>query len=372
MLALLIGARAAARYKKIAMACLLGIVARNGYFSKKAVTKEDSLRRVSTIQLEKGDCRARDGTLLHWFAAGPRDAPVVVLANGIGCRVNFWAEAIRQLSQSYRVLMWDYRGSFQSGNPASPGELSIRDHADDLEDILRALTIPKLHSILAWSMGVQVSIQFAASYAHRVDKVLLVTGPDTNVFATGLQPLFSVPGVSRLCTALVSWGSESQLLKDFIKAVASKPAFVTLLRLILFKPWGMLCGSRDFEWIFASYIEEIYTPTVEHRCDMMTNYLRNLSAMGKDCERDLVPELTQEVLVLTGMLDFLSPAFTAFGTHRRLQKSRLECWTFGSHFLVCEYPQSFMKVLNRFLRARNLEQYDEWKGDPLAKPELQS
>lgn len=364
----LVGAGVAARYRKTALAVLMGIVARNGYFRRKAITKEILLDRINAIPFDLGDIWARDGTLLHWYASGPSEGPVVVLCNGIGCRVNFWAESIVELRKTYRVLMWDYRGTFRSGDPSGqPGQLSIHDHANDLEDIFAHLQISKAHAVLGWSMGVQVAIQFAATYAHRTEKLVLVTGSDKNVNEIALQPLFRIPGLSGVAPDIIRGVVEETSVVNLVKQVAAMPSVITALRRCVFKPWAMLYGSRDFEWIFARYFEEIYAPDIPHRCDMAMNYLRCAEELCAHSAHHLVPQLTQEVLVMTGMFDFLTPAHKSFEMQRRLQQSRLECWTFATHFIPCEFPDSFMQTLGTFLDAANLEEYDEWKlhGRPL-------
>ena len=74
----------------------------------------------------------------------------------------------------------------------------------------------------------------------------------------------------------------------------------------------------------------------------------------------LVGEIPQETLVIAGMLDGMLPAYNCYEMHRKLPNSRLECWTLGTHFLVCEFPQSSMDVLQRFLRSKDLCEYDDF------------
>lgn len=340
------------------MAFMAVLVWRNGYFSKPTMSAKLLREKIASVGLERSHFTARDGTKLHWFGKGAIDKPVLLLCNGIGCRVNFWAQHINVLSERFRLIMWDYRGSFQSADPAESGRLSIRDHAQDLEDLMLHLGIAKAHAVLGWSMGVQVALQFASSYGHRVEKVLLMTGASGHVHESALQVCVPIPGLGHVLRSLMSAVRQDEDALSLVRSSMARAGVIDALRLCLFKPWGMLYGSRDFEWVFASYFEEIFAPTVPHAGSMVSNYVRNGEELAAHTAEHHLSDLPHECLVVAGMLDGLTPAYRSFELHRKLRHSRLECWTFGTHFLACEFPEEFMEVLMRFLHAEDLEQYD--------------
>src|SRR4051812_40134714 len=83
-----------------------------------------------------------DGTEIayHVTAAPFPDAPVIVLANGLGGTYPAWRGQIDYLSDRYRFITWDYRGLYASQRP-TPDEAAsyaIPKHVQDLEAILAA------------------------------------------------------------------------------------------------------------------------------------------------------------------------------------------------------------------------------------------
>lgn len=52
----------------------------------------------------------RNGCPLHYWLAGPEDAPLVVLTHGLCVDHRSWSKTAPLLAQNYRVLMWDVRG----------------------------------------------------------------------------------------------------------------------------------------------------------------------------------------------------------------------------------------------------------------------
>lgn len=80
-----------------------------------------------------------NGVLLHYRLAGPKCAPVVVLANSLGTDARIWDGVIAKLAETYRVLSYDKRGHGLSDIPT--GDYSLDDHLDDLFGLVDHLGI---------------------------------------------------------------------------------------------------------------------------------------------------------------------------------------------------------------------------------------
>jgi 3-oxoadipate enol-lactonase len=114
------------------------------------------------------------GVAVHHVAAGPEDAPVVVLSNSMGADLRMWDGVVGALAEHFRVVRYDTRGHGQS--PSVPGPYSMDDLADDVVGLLDTLGVPKAH-LVGLSLGGMTGMRLAARDPGRIDHlVLLCTG----------------------------------------------------------------------------------------------------------------------------------------------------------------------------------------------------
>jgi 3-oxoadipate enol-lactonase len=102
---------------------------------------------------------------------------VLVLSNGVLMSTASWAFQTPELSEHYRLLLYDCRGMWQSDHP--PGPYSMELHADDLAALLDALGIEQAH-IGGASYGAEVGLVFALKYPDRT-RSLIVTSAVSHV-----------------------------------------------------------------------------------------------------------------------------------------------------------------------------------------------
>src|SRR5580700_4577759 len=103
--------------------------------------------------IEQRHVVARDGTRIGYQTNGPKDAPCVVLANGLGGTYVAFKYLYEALTD-YRTICWDYRGLYTSSPPTDPNANTIAHQVEDLIAILDAEQIGEF-VIVGWSMGVQ-------------------------------------------------------------------------------------------------------------------------------------------------------------------------------------------------------------------------
>ena len=77
------------------------------------------------------------GVALHVEEQGPAGAPVVILTHGWGLDSTIWFYARRDLSERYRVIVWDLPGLGQSR--ARRSKISLEAYASDLRAIIAAV-----------------------------------------------------------------------------------------------------------------------------------------------------------------------------------------------------------------------------------------
>ena len=81
-----------------------------------------SSRRCQQIRLKGGVMPKiqANGIQLHYELSGPADAPVVMLSNSLGTRLEMWDPQMPALTERYRVLRYDSRGHGRSRRARGP------------------------------------------------------------------------------------------------------------------------------------------------------------------------------------------------------------------------------------------------------------
>jgi pimeloyl-ACP methyl ester carboxylesterase len=110
---------------------------------------------------------------IHTLAAGPSDAPVVVLIHGNVSSSRFWEPLIDQLGARHRVIAPDLRGYGETEAAPIDATRGLRDFSDDLLALLGALKIEAPVHLVGWSLGAGVAMQFAIDHPTRVAGIVL-------------------------------------------------------------------------------------------------------------------------------------------------------------------------------------------------------
>ena len=97
--------------------------------------------------------------------------PIIVLHGGWGAEHSGMKDAVAGLTDQYRFIFYDQRGSLRSPFPDSL--ISFSQHIEDLERLRKELKLDKLR-IVAHSMGSVLASAFAAQYPNRVEELVLI------------------------------------------------------------------------------------------------------------------------------------------------------------------------------------------------------
>ncbi|MXR40408.1 alpha/beta fold hydrolase [Halobaculum sp. WSA2] len=137
-----------------------------------------------------------DGVAIAYEERGrdPAEAETVVLCEGLGYGRWMWNWQADALAESYHVVLWDNRGTGESGVPEGP--YTIGQLAGDLEAVLVDAGVDAAHVVGA-SMGGMVAQRYALTYDRARSLALLCTspgGPDAiPTPESTLERMFSVP-----------------------------------------------------------------------------------------------------------------------------------------------------------------------------------
>ena len=81
---------------------------------------------------------------------------------------------IEVLQRRCRIVAFDLRGMGESDKPAGPYDFGV--HADDLGFLLRELGLDDV-TLVGWSMGCTVALEYLRRDGHGVGRLVLVNGP---------------------------------------------------------------------------------------------------------------------------------------------------------------------------------------------------
>ncbi|HTD38834.1 MAG TPA: 3-oxoadipate enol-lactonase [Candidatus Limnocylindrales bacterium] len=117
--------------------------------------------------------RSNDITV-HYDFAGPRDAPVVVLANSLGANMHMWDDQINALARKHRVLRYDMRGhGLTDTTPGDePAAGSIEQLGGDVIALAKALGVNRF-SFMGLSIGGLIGQYVGARHRERIDRLVL-------------------------------------------------------------------------------------------------------------------------------------------------------------------------------------------------------
>jgi 3-oxoadipate enol-lactonase len=113
---------------------------------------------------------AGDGARIAYRIDGPRDKPVLILANSIATTLHMWDQQIPELSRHFRVLRYDTRGHGASSVPA--GAYSIDRLGRDVVELMDALEIERAH-FLGLSLGGFIGQWLGIHVPERIDRLIL-------------------------------------------------------------------------------------------------------------------------------------------------------------------------------------------------------
>jgi len=124
-----------------------------------------------------------DGVEIFYRAAGPQDAPAIVLLHGFPTSSQMYRELIPRLADKYRVIAPDFPGFGQSSAP-SPEQYkySFEGAANLIDKLLVSLKVDR-YALYLMDYGAPVGFQLAVKHPERVSALLVQNG---NAYLEGI------------------------------------------------------------------------------------------------------------------------------------------------------------------------------------------
>lgn len=287
--------------------------------------------------LPVGELRTPDGARLAYYDTGGAGEAMVVV-NGLGGPFSAWRYQVDYLRDRHRFISWDYRGLYHSKGSCPPSDVSVGQHATDLEFLLEELQLETPVTLLCWSMGVQVALEHYCRAPHQVSRLVLVNG----TFGRPLDRV-SVPGsrwwAPKVLERLQRVTGPGQGL---MRRVTHWPETVSWLKRL-----GLVSPTADTD-VVRSVAEEFGSVDLDV-------YLDTLRALGEHDATHALPKVDVPTLVIAGEKDRLTPTRYAREMAGRIARSQLLTVRGATHYTPIEYPELVNLAIEKFLREHPVD-----------------
>lgn len=245
----------------------------------------------------------------------------IVLLHGWGMHGGVWDGVRDALAEGHRVHVVDLPGMGWSA-PCQPYDLST------ITQVL-AQAMPPRATLVGWSLGGQVAMQWALDHPQQVERLVLV----------GATPRF-VNGGDWQC------GVAAEVFNAFAAQVAAD-YHDTMTRFLGLQAFG----GESSRGVMRELRERFFARPVPEGAVLQ-------AALGILLETDLreaLPALQQPTLLIHGNRDTLAPADASRWMATQLPDVQLRVIEGASHAPFLSHPTTFIDELQRFLAAETTE-----------------
>lgn len=262
-----------------------------------------------------------DGTRLFYEVSG--EGEPLLLVSGQGSDHSFWNQLRTDLTDRYRVIVYDNRGTGQSDKPSSP-PYSTRGFAHDAIQLLDHLGIEQAHAY-GISMGGRICQWLGIDHGERIGSLVLS--------ATTPGSAHGVP-------------TSTEVEDVFSKALTNTKETKNIMQ-------KMLPYFYSLTWIksHADVARELFKNLP------IPEYARKLhfQASKEHDAWELLPAITIPTLVIHGDEDQMNPTANAYLLAERIPNSELSIIKGGRHGYFLEFRKEVSSVINDFLLRHPLD-----------------
>lgn len=278
-----------------------------------------------------------DGTPIGYQVLGRDDGIPMLVANGLGGSWRAWSHFITAFSDTFRFIIWDYRGVFTSGRPvAGKKALSIEHQAKDAVALLDHEGVDHFFAT-GWSMGVQVLLEMHRHTSpDRFRALILHNGVAGRPYDTILHS----KNLGKLTPRVLRWAQRFDgLVTRTVQFSVTQPLLIpAMIRL------GFLHHDVDRP-VFGDMLEGW------REIDMHL-YIETLAALGAHDATDQLPRVRCPTLLITGTHDAMTPMKAAEKIVHDIRDATMEILPAGTHHAALEQPELFNEQVAAFLERR--------------------
>lgn len=255
---------------------------------------------------------------MHFEVSGRADkeAQTLVLSSGLGGSAHFWQPQMAELTDKYRVIVYDHLGTGRS--PAAlPKDYSIDQMADELIALLDELKVNKCH-VIGHALGGLVAMQMAIERPSLLQSIVLINA-------------WSSPNPHSL---------RCFNIRKSILASGQRDIYLQMQALLLYPP----------DWIVANIdsLNQEEAHQLAHFPDE-ANLLARIHALSQfDIERQL-SGIHTPAFIVANKDDLLVPWQRSQHLAENLPNGKLALMEYGGHASSITVPTEFNDLLLSYL-----------------------
>ncbi|MFX0057407.1 MAG: alpha/beta fold hydrolase [Candidatus Hodarchaeota archaeon] len=255
----------------------------------------------------------------------------LILIHGFGVTKEEWIGQFLPLSEFFKVIRFDNRGSGKSDHPNEPYTMKL--FADDLKGLMENLLIEQAH-IVGWSVGGMIAQVFTLNYPEKVNKLVLInTLPYWPGEETGLD-MYKQSKIDAL----------KAVKEDPVKAFydSATPGFSRKFKkLLMEEPKEIIHGLFSAEDLIE---KDKRNPITVQDIENYTHALGTYNVLEK------LPNIKKETLILCGTHDRSTPQSMNELIHEKIPNSKLIILEKAGHGSPIERAPEINKYIIEFLQ----------------------
>jgi len=279
------------------------------------------------------------GHEIRYWQAG--QGPTLLLIHGMAGSATTWKAAMPGLAEHFTVIAPDLIGHGRSAKPMT--DYSLGNFAAGMRDLLVALGIDRA-TIVGQSLGGGVAMQMAYQHPEQVERLVLVgsggLGREVNI----ILRLLTLPGGEYLMPLLFN---------GVVRDVGNRIS-------LFLRRSGLRAPEVEEGW--RAYVS-LTEPQNRAAFVRTLRAVIDLGGQSVSAHDRLYLAAHMPTLIMWGTRDPIIPIHHAHAAHAAMPGSRLELFEESGHFLHCEEPDKFVRVMVEFMESTPVSSIDpaDWR-----------
>lgn len=205
-----------------------------------------------------------EGTRVHYRDQGNPQGKPLVLIHGIISSLHTWDGWVKELGKDYRIIRFDLPGFGLSG-PLPNDSYTREDYVRFLDAFLTQLKI-KNPSLIGNSLGGFVSWNYAATFPHKLNKLVLLDPAGYPFDPPWIVEMAAIPGVGQASQVISPRFIAEWTLKD-IYGSSHKPSEETVDRyyeIFLKEGNRQMCARVFLDLLKYRHYQPVEIPTIKN------------------------------------------------------------------------------------------------------------
>lgn len=292
--------------------------------------------------LEKKYITLKNGETYAYLEQGTGDKVLLLIHGNLSSSV-YYKPLLQRLPKNIRAVAPDLRG-FGDTSYLSPFD-SLATLATDLQLFISALKIDKV-SLVGWSLGGGVAMEFAARYPKSTEKLILINSTTHKGYPIFKKDANNAPLFTEGYKSKDEMAQDPVQLKPVLEALATKNAFFMTYIYDLTIYTNKKPSTEDSQL----YIEE----TLKQRALVDADYA--LACLNMSDEPNLykngdgsIKSIKADTLIFWGALDKTVPEYMTLDNLKALPDAKYVRFETSGHSPLVDEPDALTKEIVAFI-----------------------